>query len=74
MFDFIKLFLGQILRTKLKGDKTSHSTEYFVFMFCVLVVVMIWHLVFSQQITSTAKFLCDVNPNPPSSKVATNSK
>ena len=74
MFDFLKLFFVQLLRNNLKGDKKGHSIEYFIFMFCVLIVVMIWHLVFSQQILSSAKSRCDVNPPQPSSNIASNSK
>lgn len=74
MFDFLKLFFGQILRNKLKEYKNGQSVEYFVFMFCVLVVVMIWHLIFSQQITSAAKARCDVIPESSNSKVAENLK
>jgi hypothetical protein len=74
MFDFLKLFLGQVLRNKLKGYKNGQSIEYFTFMFCVLVLVMIWHLIFSQQITSATKARCDVIPESPNSKVAGNLK
>jgi hypothetical protein len=74
MFELLKLFLGQIQRNRLTADKKVCSIEYFVFMFCVLIIVMIWHLVFSQQLTSSTKSLCDVNPTPPNSNVATISK
>ena len=70
MVDFLKLFFGQLLHNKVKDDKKGQSIEYFAFMFCVLIVIMIWHLVFSQQITSAAKNRCDVIPNSPNSKVA----
>jgi hypothetical protein len=73
MGDFLKLFLGHVLSSKDKNVAKKFSIEYLAFLFCVLVVVMVWHLLFSQQLTITTKTRCDVNPDAPSSKVADNS-
>lgn len=73
MGDFLKLFLAQILSSKEKDVAKKFSIEYLAFMLCVLVVVMVWHLLFSQQMTITTKTRCDVNPDAPSSKVADSS-
>lgn len=73
MGDFLKLFFGQILSYKDKDATKKTSIEYLAFMLCVLVVVMVWHLLFSQQMTITTKNRCDVNPDAPSSKIADSS-
>jgi len=74
MADILKLFFGQLFNNKDKGDKKNYSVEYLAFMFCVLIVLMIWHLLFTQQMTSSMKLRCDVIPDSPSSKVAGNLK